>query len=586
MPLPFRIPPLNKSPNAFRWVPRGDDPQDFAPDIPAGYPEILRRLAASRGFTAASDLQTFLQPKLRDLSDPFLLPEMDLAVTRILTAIDRREIVCIFGDYDVDGISSIALLHKILSAYGVDAHPFIPNRGSEGYGLGFTAITRCLASSPRPDLLIAVDCGTCSFDEVAHLRSLGIDVIIADHHEPSGTLRPDCTALVNPKCGPSLHYLCAAGVVFKIGHALLKTRPAPLDLRDLLDLVAVATVADVVPLVGENRILVRHGLHRLPTTPNPGLKALQEITGIKNRVSSSDVGFRIGPRINAAGRMDAPGDALLILTTPCHRTAASYARKLDTYNKRRQVHESLIRKEARTLLDTGFDPENDPVIVLGSRAWHHGVVGIVASRLMRAYHKPAFVISINSDGVGKGSGRGIEGLSLVSAIRACTSHLISGGGHDMAAGLSIREENITPFRAAFARYVLENTTPEDRQPRLPYDAEITLAELSLSFLAACELLQPFGNGNPQPVFVSRRVFPERPAVVMQNNHLRLHLMQDHASHAAVFFGGGEHPLPDPPWDIAFIVDRNTFRGHTSLQIIIQDIVSSTQSTPGTPTAPS
>jgi single-stranded-DNA-specific exonuclease len=379
-------------------------------------------------------------------------------------------------------------------------------------------------------------------------------------------------ALVNPKCGGGPAYLCAAGVCFKLAHAMLKERPTPnFDLKELLELVAVATIADIVPMIGENRLLVRHGLKRLPQTLNPGLQALQEVSGMNGKATSMDVGFRIGPRLNAAGRMDVPEDALATLLTDCKRLARDLAEKLDDYNKRRQTHEGQIRREAMEMLAATFDPARDPVIVLGSRTWHPGVVGIVASRLMRQFHKPTFIIAIDAEGVGKGSGRSIDGVSLVQAINACRHHLLAGGGHDMAAGLSIAEDKMDAFRQDFAAYVLGATEPEQRQPKLRVDAEITFDQLSLEFLTDYELLQPFGNGNPQPIFMARGVNLSRPPVHMKNQHLRLHLRQGYAEQDAVFFGGGEVALPDPPWDIAFTIDRNTFRGRTSLQIIIQDV---------------
>ena len=496
---------------------------------------------------------------------------MALAVERILLAVDRKEKICIYGDYDVDGVTSITLMRQILRAYGLEPRHFIPRRGPEGYGLSTAALKRCMMEGTKPDLLISVDCGTVSVNEVAALRAEGIEVIIVDHHEPLPGVRPDCTALVNPKCGTDFTYLCAAGVVFKLGHALLKTRPTDLDLKGLLDLVAVATIADIVPMIGENRLLVRHGLKHLPSTLNPGLRALQEVTGMNGHATSMDVGFRIGPRLNAAGRMDAPEDALATLTTDCRRLAMEMALRLDEYNKERQAHENLIRKEAVELLLQNFDPSRDPVIVLGSRDWHHGVVGIVASRLMRQYHKPTFIIAIDEDGIGKGSGRSIDGISLVDAIRACTEDLLAGGGHAMAAGLSINEQRMDSFRESFTRYVLETTDEDQRRPKLVYDAEIGFDQLSLDFLASYDLLQPFGNGNPQPVFVSRKVGLSRPPLHMKNNHLRFMLRQGYHEQDAVFFGGGEYPLPDPPWDIAFTIDRNTFRGRTTLQLVIQDV---------------
>ncbi len=560
----------------FKWIPRGEPFQNQAEGSVADFPPILEHLIRQRGLPPGVDLEGYLRPRLKDLADPFEIPDMKPAVERVLAAVDAHEEVCIYGDYDVDGITSITLMRRILLAYGLSPRFFIPKRGPEGYGLSTAALKRCMAEGPKPDLLITVDCGTVSVNEVAALRADGIDVLIVDHHEPQPGQRPDCCALVNPKCGTDFTYLCAAGVVFKLGHALLKTRQANLDLKELIDLVAVATISDIVPMIGENRLIVRHGLRCLPGTLNPGLRALQEVTGMNGGATSMDVGFRIGPRLNAAGRMDAPEDALATLTTDCRRLAHDLAQKLDAYNKERQTHEGLIRREAVEMLASGFDPARDPVIVLGSRSWHHGVVGIVASRLMRQYHKPTFIIAIDGDGIGKGSGRSIDGISLVEAIRACEGHLLAGGGHAMAAGLSIHEDKLDDFRNQFAEYVLSNTSDEQRQPKLMYDAEISFGQLSLDFLASYDLLQPFGSGNPQPVFVAREIGLSRSPLHMKNNHLRFMLRQGYHEQDAVYFGGGEHPLPDPPWDIAFTIDRNHFRGRTTLQLIIQDVRSAEQ----------
>ena len=555
----------------FRWIPRGEPFHQKETVPPGSFPPILEHLVHQRGLPAGMDLESYLRPRLKDLADPFLIPDMRTAVERILLAIDQRQHVCVYGDYDVDGIASITLMRRILMAYGLEPRYFIPRRGPEGYGLSAAALDRCMREGPKPDLLIAVDCGTVSIQEVAALRGDRIDVLIVDHHEPLPGVRPDCCALVNPKCGNEFTYLCAAGVVFKLGHALMKTRQADLNLKEMIDLVAVATISDIVPMIGENRLIVRHGLKQLPNTLNPGLRALQEVTGMNGVATSMDVGFRIGPRLNAAGRMDQPEDALAILTTDCRRQAHELAHKLDHYNRERQTHESMIRREAVEMLTRDFDPERDPVIVLGSRSWHHGVVGIVASRLMRQYYKPTFIVAIDEIGIGKGSGRSIDGISLVEAIRACEGDFIAGGGHAMAAGLSIHEGKLDSFRKNFAAYVLGNTSEEQRQPKLTYDAEILFHHLSLEFLASYDLLQPFGNGNPQPVFISRGVSLSRPPQHMKNHHLRLMLRQGYHEQDAVFFGGGEYALPDPPWDIAFTIDRNTFRGRTTLQLNIQDV---------------
>lgn len=554
------------------WIPRGRPYEHGIESADgSGFPSILQHLILQRGLSDPEGLEHYLRPRLRDLSDPFLIPGMTAAVERVLQAVDGGQQVCIYGDYDVDGISSIALMRRILGSYGLRPSYFIPHRGSEGYGLSEAAIARCLEQNGTPDLLITVDCGSVSAPEIALLRESGIDVVVVDHHEPHPDVLPDCHALVNPKLGKDFTYLCAAGVVFKLGHALLKARPVELDLKELLDLVAVATVADIVPMIEENRLLVRHGLRQLPRTLNPGLRALQEVTSMNGAATAIDVGFRIGPRLNAAGRMDVPEDALAMLITDCRREAMELADRLDGYNKRRQAEEARIRREAEQMLAADPQLANGPVIVLGSRGWHHGVVGIVASRLMRQHHKPTFIIAIDDEGLGKGSGRSIEGVSLVEAIRDCMELLEAGGGHAMAAGISIREEQLGAFRQRLADHVLRHTDEQQRAPKLIYDAEIGFDQLSLKFLADYELLQPFGSGNPQPVFIARGVDQSRPPVHMKNQHLRFALRQGYHEHDAVFFGGGERPLPDPPWDVAFTVDRNHFRGRTTLQLFIQEM---------------
>ena len=553
-----------------QWILRGEPFHANENGSNGGFPAILRHLIEQRGLPAGEALEDFLRPQLRNLRDPFEIGEMANAVERIFAAVDAGEKVLLYGDYDVDGVSSVAVMRRALLAYGLKARHFIPRRSSEGYGLSKAALERCMAEGDKPDLLIAVDCGTVSVDEIADLRAEGIDVIVVDHHEPGPRGRPDVVALVNPKFGGGPTYLCAAGVCFKLAHAMMKTRRmADFDLKPLLELVTLATIADIVPMVEENRLMVRHGLKLLPQTLNPGLQSLQKAAGINGRATSMDVGFRIGPRLNAAGRMDVPEDALGILLTDCRRRADEFAERLETYNRRRQTHENQIRTEALAMLEDR-DP-NEPVIVLGSRAWHPGVVGIVASRLMRQFHKPTFVIAIDEEGLGKGSGRSIEGVSLVEAIHACRPLLVAGGGHDMAAGISIREEEMDAFREAFGRHVLECTDEDSRRPRLYVDAEIPLDLLSLEFLKDYELMQPFGNGNPQPVFMAKEVHLTGAPIRMKNHHLRLTFRQGLHEQDAVFFGGGERDLPDPPWDVAFTIDRNHFRGRTTLQMIVQDI---------------
>ena len=562
-----------KSARALRWILR-ESPEKIpncgkVSDLPA----VLCRLLGQRGFVEEEHLGNFLEPRLRDLSDPFDLPEMEMAVKRVFEAVDSEQEICVYGDYDVDGITSITIMASVLEAFGAKVRHFVPVRSTEGYGLSDEAIARCLSEGAKPDLLITVDCGTVSHEPIAQLRAKGIDVIVVDHHERGEAGRPDCVALVNPKFESTPHgYLCAAGVVFKLAHGLLKTRPLETyDLKNILDLVALATISDIVPLVGENRLFVRHGLRRLSQTGNLGLRALMNVAGLNGRTSSSDVGFRLGPRINAAGRMDRPDEALRTLLAQSPQEAKELAERLDNYNKERQKTELRMLKEAEGEVAKAHDVETDPVIVVGSRNWHPGVVGIVASRLMRKYHRPTFVIAVDAQGVGKGSGRSVEGVSLVEAIQGGAEFLIAGGGHHMAAGISVLEENISAFRESFGRHVLDKTKPEDLEPKLSIDGILGLADLDMDFLEQYERLQPFGSGNSVPVFVAQDVWPSEAPRHLKNHHLKLWLRQGQAEKDAMFFGGGERELPEPPWDVAYTIDRNVFRNVTSCQMLVRDI---------------
>lgn len=565
--------------SSFQWTLRpcvGEtDPALKA--FPDDLPLLVKQLLVQRGLFGGEGIESFLEPRLSNLSDPFLMGEMDRAVERIFQAVDNDETVCIYGDYDVDGVTSVALLRAILLAYDLTPQYFIPVRSREGYGLSEAGIRRCLSEcNTKPDLIITVDCGTSSVNEVEQLNNLGIDVIVLDHHEAGPLGRPDAIAVVNAKVEENspYTYLCSAGVVFKLAHALLKERQLKtFDLRQYLDLVAVATVADIVPLVDENRILVRHGLIRLAQSRHTGLKVLTEVAGIHQSgiLNASYVGFRIGPRINAAGRMDSPMDALELLLTMDSERATRLAQMLDSHNRRRQEEEEQIRTDAVEMLHESFDPENDNVIVLGSRAWHPGVVGIVASQLMRRYHKPTFVIAFDETGVGKGSGRSIQGVSLVQAIHHCADSLVSGGGHDMAAGLVIEESKMEDFRRKFNDYVTNTTTEEQRHPILHIDMKVAFRDLTMDLLDSYEKLEPFGNSNPQPLFMSENVFPSEPPKHVGTNHLKLFMRQQGVERDAIYFGGAERELPEPPWDIAFTIDRNVFRGRASLSISIQEI---------------
>src|SRR5437867_1716785 len=356
-----------------------------------------------KGFANAEEVETFLQPRLKSLSDPFLLPNMQAAAQRVLAALDRHERVVLFGDYDVDGVTSIALFTEMLRAYGGAPELFLPLRMEEGYGLSPESVERCLEQH-HPQLLIAVDCGTSSVSEIVDLTRRGVDVIVLDHHEPKSAL-PDCVAIVNPKIDAEspLHYLCSVGIVFKLCHALLKTRPRPgFDLKTKLDLVALGTVADIVPLRGENRVLVQRGAMEIARTSRIGLKKLMQAAGVRAPILPEDIGYRLGPRLNAAGRLSTAEKSLRLLLTQDESEAAVLALELDQENRKRQEVEQQIVDAAMEKIDSQFDETRDAAILVVARGWHPGVLGIVASRIVRKYHRPAIVVGFDENGIGKG----------------------------------------------------------------------------------------------------------------------------------------------------------------------------------------
>lgn len=533
---------------------------------------LIRLLLAQRGITSEQGVVDFLYPRLATLGDPYLLPEMDQAVARILAAVDGRQRVVLYGDYDVDGVTSMAVLHLTLKAYGLDTHLFLPHRLEEGYGVSFDGIARVLEEFGKPDLFLALDCGTTSLKEMAFLADQGVDVVIIDHHELSPLGRPVCKALVNPKLGKDHHYFCTVGLVFKVAHALLKRRKLPdFDLRETLDLVALGTVADLVPLIDENRVLVRRGLELIAATNRPGLRALKAVSGVDGVVQTQHLSFRLGPRLNAAGRLDTAATSLQVLLAADDESACEGADLLDLHNRERQGVETQVFREAEAQLQALGDLSALPAIVLGSRDWHPGVVGIVASRVSRMCHRPTILIAIDADGVGKGSGRSIPGVSLVEAIEPCRDLLRAGGGHAMAIGLSIHEEHIESFRTRFGEVVSQRLADPSIGPTLEIDAELRLRDMTSDFLEQFKLLEPFGMANPEPVFLCREVHPRLPGRVMKEKHLRVALMQDGMQQDSIYFNAPLSNLPPPPWNVAVRLQRNFHRGNESWQFTIEGI---------------
>jgi single-stranded-DNA-specific exonuclease len=534
--------------------------------------ECIARLLFRKGFRSTDEVQTFLRPRLSSLSDPFLLPQMRAAVARILGALDSHERIVLFGDYDVDGVTSLALLAEMLRGYGATPELFLPLRMEEGYGLSRESVERCLEQY-RPQLLIAIDCGTASAGEIAELKNRGVDVIVLDHHEPKSLL-PDCVAIVNPKADSAspFHYLCSVGIVFKLCHALLKTRPLPgFDLKSKLDLVALGTVADIVPLVEENRILVQRGAIEIGRTSRVGLRKLMQVAGVRSPILPDDIGYRLGPRLNAAGRLSTAEKSLRLLLTSDEDQAAALAVELDQQNRARQEVEKEILSAAIVTIEKQFDAARDAAIVAGARGWHPGVLGIVASRIARKYHRPTIVIGFDEKGVGKGSGRSIAGLNLVDALTRCAATLEKFGGHEMAAGVALHEENFPKFAEAFCSTARQLLSEQALQRSLRLDHELPFTNIDVEFLRWHELLQPFGNGNPQPIFFARAVEPVGVPRVSNEKHLIFRLRQGARHRRAVYFDGAANEFPPPPWDVAFRIGLDEYGGETLVSVRIEGL---------------
>jgi len=536
------------------------------------HPQIAA-LLWQRGYRDPEQVRAFLDPRLQSLGDPFVLTDLRRAAERILQAIAVREKMVIFGDYDVDGITSSALMWRVLRRLGGEVETFLPLRMEEGYGLSQEGVERCVEQH-QPAVLIAVDCGTTAVPQVAWLRERGIDVVIVDHHALPPEL-PSAHALVNPQRDIAngtarLDYLASVGLVFKVCHGLLKLAGegrGGIDLREYLDLVAMGTVADIVPLVEENRVLVRRGLRQLEHSLWPGLRALIEVSQVSFPVTAQDVGFRLGPRLNASGRL---GDAMLslrLLQTDDRAEAMEIASELNRNNRDRQAVEMETFLQAEAQLQESYDPARDWGIVLSGRNWHWGVIGIVASRLQKRYYRPTIVIGVNDEGMGKGSGRSIDGISIVKALQASADLLELFGGHDMAAGLNIREERVGVFRETFNRHVRAQAGDEVFQSTLALSGELSLPEVSDQLFRKFEELAPFGRMNPEPVFLFEGATYTRPAQLFGKNHVKLFVRGERGEIEAVGFGLGRHDWSQAPAQLAGTLDWDDYRNRVQLRIV-------------------
>jgi single-stranded-DNA-specific exonuclease len=566
---------------------------------------LLAQCLLNRGFSEPAAIENFLSPRLKNLADPFLLPNMAAAVERLLLAREQNEPLVIFGDYDVDGVTSTALLVEVLRALGWRVEFYLPSRMDEGYGLSADGVENCLGKFPVK-LILAVDCGSTAVETIAQLRVRGVDVIVLDHHQLSNPA-PDAVVLVNPQLHGGTGFqpvradvigrlearstfteLCSVGLAFKLAHALLKRGreinlpgAAEFDLKPLLDLVALGTIADLVPLTGENRILVTAGLERLNMTRRAGLIALKQVAESPENLGMYDVGFQLAPRLNAAGRLETAEEALQLLLAGNVDEALPLAKNLDQRNRERQKIEKAIVEEVIGVVRSKFDGENDFVIVEGQLLWHIGVVGIVASRVLSEFYRPTIIIG-GENGQMRGSGRSIAGFDLAAALRECDDLLLRHGGHAMAAGLSIAPEKVDALRDRLNGLARRSLQPDDLQPPLRLDAEVALGEINLESLAQLEQLKPTGQGNPAVQFCARNLTNARPFQRMgaDKRHVKLWVKDTPSpgsgaasgavTHEAVWWNAGGRPLPDGKFDLAFAPAVNEFNDRRSVQLKVLD----------------
>jgi single-stranded-DNA-specific exonuclease len=538
-------------------------------------PPVLCRLLAQRGVVEPDAARGFLRPHAGQLHPPALLAGMGDAVARLRRALERGETVLVHGDYDVDGICATALYTRALRMMGIKALPFVPHRLVDGYDLSEAGVRE--AEGWGATLILTGDCGIVAHDAVERAAAAGIDVVVTDHHTPGDTL-PPAAAVVNPNrrdCPYPDKGLAGVGVAYKVCCALAAELGFPEErLHALLDLVAIATIADLAPLVGENRALVRWGLKILPQTPNPGLRALLRTTKLdeKGDIGATQVGFVLAPRLNAVGRMGEAARGVKLLLTDDEREAATIAATLEDENRWRQTVDGDTLRAALAQLDRDFDPDRDRGVVLAADGWHPGVIGIVASRVVERIHRPTVMIALDGDGEGKGSARSIPGFHLYDAMRGCSEHLSRFGGHRMAAGCSIRPERVEAFRAAFdahARSVLEE---HHLVPEVRVDLEVELRHADEELARLLRHAGPFGMGNATPVFAARAVAVAGAPRVVGQNHLKMTLSAHGHTLDAIGFGMAERmDETRGPLDVAFKLEENTWNGRTRAQARLVDL---------------
>ncbi len=541
----------------------------------------VSELLVQRGITSVDEAEKFFHPSLKNMHSPFLMPDMDKAVNRLNKAMGSKEKIMVFGDYDVDGTTSVALVYKYLQNFYSNIEYYIPTRYDEGYGISLRTIDEAAASGVK--LIIILDCGIKAIEEIKYAKTLGIDFIICDHHVPDDEL-PPAVAILNPKLEGSPYpcpHLSGCGVGYKFMQAFAESNGITgNELESMLDLVAVSIAADIVPMVDENRIMAYWGLKRINSNPNVGLRAIIKICQLTNReITISDVIFKIGPRINASGRMQSGREAVDLLVARDAADALEKAKAIDQYNKDRKELDKRITEEANAILSLRDEIHSDKKsIVIYNKEWHRGIIGIVASRLTELYYKPAVVLT-HSNGLATGSSRSVQGFDIYKAVDASRDILENFGGHTYAVGLSLKEENIPEFTRRFEEYVANNITTTQLTPQLDIDTYITFADITPRLLSLLKRFNPFGPGNQKPVFCTRNVtdFGTSKLVGKQLEHIKLELVDDTSGKvfngiAFNLAGHFDHIHAGKTFDICYTIEENKHRNASdSIQLQIKGI---------------
>jgi single-stranded-DNA-specific exonuclease len=547
--------------------------------VALGVPESLANLMVQRGITSSGEAKAFFNPSLDYLHDPFLMKDMNLAVDRISTAVKKNEKILVYGDYDVDGTTAVALMYSFLRQQYSNVEYYIPDRYKEGYGVSYQGLDYAYQNNCK--VVITLDCGIKAVEKVKYARTKGLDVIICDHHYPGEEI-PKALAVLDPKqplCSYPYKELSGCGVGFKLIQAYARVHGMPFSsIYNYLDLVAVSIASDIVPITGENRVMAQFGLKQLNESPRTGLKEIIRESEVSRALSIEDVVFKIGPRINAAGRMETGSKAVDLLVSSDTALATGISKEINNFNIERRNVDRIITTEAMRMIAEDQRTVNSKTTVLYNPNWKKGVIGIVASRLIETYYRPTVILT-ESNGFATGSARSVQGYDLYQAIEACSDLLESFGGHMFAAGLTLKKENIRPFMERFEQHVNSTITEDQLVPRVFVDTELSFSEIGEDFFKIMNQFQPFGPENMSPVFVSRNVFDTGSGrmVGSSGEHLKLDLCQESAgpkSFPSIAFSQADHfeyIKAGKPFDICYSLEMNEFRGNKNLQLNIKDI---------------